>query len=174
MIIYTTEDTTEQLVTTPSDAIERDVIRSEDEALQVKTSLLSEETSLFHFCEFVDYYTLQSMDPLYTAAACEQQAKMIRFTPHDVSRENMEMLIDTLLLAIDHLEKKWLDEQIQREESEQRYHQDLAYFHIKGAKGKHKHKQERNWKTHLFQGARWVWHRLGRGQPVSQQEVAAW
>jgi hypothetical protein len=172
MTIYTTKNMAGQLAATQPNVIELDVIQPDDEALQVETSLVSEETSLSHFCEFVDYYTLQSGDPLYTAAACEQQAKTIRLTPHDVNQENMRMLIDTLLLAIDHLEKKWLDEQIQREESEQRHRRDFAHLHVKVLEGKQK--QERNWITYLFQGARWVWHRLGRGRPVSQQEVAAW
>ena len=55
------------------------------------------------------------------------------------------MLIDTLLLAIDHLEKKWLDEQIRREEAEQRYRRDLADLYPRVLKRKHGQKQERNW-----------------------------
>lgn len=165
---------TEQFVATQPDIIELETLQPDDgRMVQVETNLVSEETSLAHFCKFVDYYTLQSSDPLYTAAACEQQAKTIRLTPHDVSQENMQMLIDTLLLAIDHLEKKWLDEQIQREESEQRHRRDLARLHVKGLEGKYPQTQKKNWITLLFQGARWVWQRLGRGRSIPQREVVA-
>lgn len=74
------------------------------------------DTSIVHFCEFVDYYTQQSTNPLFTALTCEHQADAIQITDQDLTPETIRLLIDTMLSAIEHLEKKWLDEQIQREE----------------------------------------------------------
>jgi hypothetical protein len=41
----------------------------------------------------------------------------------------MQLLIDTMLNAIDHLGKKWLDEQIQHETRKQQHRQDVAHLH---------------------------------------------
>jgi hypothetical protein len=82
----------------------------EDEVFQ------PEEISLVQFCEFIEYYTRHSTDPMCTTLVCEKQAEVVRIMPQDVSRESIQMLIDTMLNAMDHLEKRWLDEQLQREE----------------------------------------------------------
>ena len=141
------------------------VIQPEEESLQ------PEETSLSHFCEFVDYYTHHSTDPMYTAAVCEQQAETVRITQQDVNRENIQMLIDTMLVAIDHIEKKWLDEQIQREDLEQVHRGHLTQMHVKFLE----RKQGKNWITRLYQtGVRRIRKRLGRSKPAPQQEVIAW
>jgi len=75
-----------------------------------------EPTSLIQFCDFVEFFTRHASDPLRTTLVCEQQAEVVRIAPQDVTLENMHLLLDTLLTAMDHLEKKWLDEQIRREE----------------------------------------------------------
>lgn len=82
-------------------------------------SFLADEHSLSRFCQFIDYYTRHSNDPMYTAAVCERQAEGVHITPQDVNQETIGLLITTMLNAIDHLEKKWFDEQMQREEQEQ-------------------------------------------------------
>jgi histidinol phosphatase-like enzyme len=141
------------------------LIQPEDDSLQ------SEEISLFHFCEFVEYYTRHSTDPMYTAVVCEKQAEGVRITPQDITRENIRMLIDTMLDAIEHLEKKWLDEQIQREELEQRHYQHLVHVPIKSAK----QKQETKRRKHLYQmWTRWIQKRFVRGKHVPQREVVVW
>ena len=78
------------------------------------------DNSLMHFCQFIEYYTRYSTDPMCTAAACENQAKDIRITSQDISSETIRMLLDTMLNVIDHMEKKWLDDRVQFEEKEQR------------------------------------------------------
>jgi len=203
MVIYTTEDMaaedlaigdmTEQLEAAQLETIELDTIKLE--TIQPETNqttnaavledTILEETTLAHFCEFVDYYTAQSTDPLLTTAACEQQAKTLQLTPHDATPESLWMLIETMLLAIDHLEKKWLDEQIRWEESEQRQCRDLSHQHANVVKRNQAQRQDSHGIRHLFsQGARWVWQRFGwgrhvRSKPVpqphpSQREVVVW
>ena len=49
-------------------------------------------------------------------AVCEHHAARIRIPPQKVSQETIPLLIETLLNVIDHLEKKWLDEQLRYEE----------------------------------------------------------
>jgi hypothetical protein len=44
----------------------------------------------------------------------------------DVTPESLRMLMDTVLDAIDHLEKKWLDEQIRHEERQRKHREDVA------------------------------------------------
>ena len=75
------------------------------------------ESSVAHFCQFIAYYTQQSTNPMHTALACEKQAEAVQITDQDLTPETIRLLLDTMLNAIDHLEKKWLDEQIQREEA---------------------------------------------------------
>jgi hypothetical protein len=167
MTMYSTEDmVTEELVNIP-----RATLTPEESCAD--NPMFVEETSLSHFCEFVDYYTHHASDPLYTAAACEQQAEAVRITPPDVNQESIQMLIETMILAIDHLEKKWLDEQILREESEQRHHQDRVHLHSNSVK-LHR-KQKRYGMMHVFfQSARWMWQHVLRHKPVPRHEVAAW
>jgi hypothetical protein len=108
-----------------------------------------------------------------TALTCEQQAEAIQITDQDLCPETIHLLIETMLTAIDHLEKKWLDEQIRWEESEQRHHRDLSHLHARNLKPNRKQKRHGN--THLVsQGVRWVWQHLGRGKHVPQREVVAW
>jgi len=108
---------------------------------------------------------------MYTAAVCEQQAETVRITQQDVNRENIQMLIDTMLVTIDHIEKKWLDEQIQREDLEQVHRRHLTQMHVKFLE----RKQEKNWITRLYQtGMRRIRKRFGRSKPVPQQEGIAW
>lgn len=87
-------------------------------------SFQSDEHSLSRFCQFVDYYTRYSSDPMFTAAACERQADAVCITPQDLNQETIRLLLTTMLNAIDHLEKKWFDEQLQREEQEQQQRKD--------------------------------------------------
>ncbi len=108
-------------------------------------SSLSEEHTLFRFCQFVDYYTRHSTDPLYTAAVCERQAEDLHINPQDVNRESIRLLIATMLNAIDHLEKKWLDEQLQREEQEQSQYEEQTPRLVLPPK------QEKHRLKHLFQ-----------------------
>ena len=84
------------------------------------------ETSLAHFCAFVDFYTRQSNDPLSTSLTCEKQAEVVEILPQDLHPETIRMLLDTMLEAIDHLEKKWLDEQIQHDDRKRRHREDVA------------------------------------------------
>ena len=74
------------------------------------------EATVAHFCRFVEYYTRHSSDPMYTAAVCEQQARAICINSQDVTPETISLLIATMLNAINHLEKKWLDEHLRCEE----------------------------------------------------------
>ena len=132
-----------------------------------------EETTVAHFCEFVDFYTRHARNPLCTALTCEQQAEAIRISDQDLCPETIQMLIETMLTAIDHLEKKWLDEQIHWEEEQQRQHRNLTHLHAKTLK--RDRKQKRHGMLHLFsQGVRWVWQRVLRHKPAPRQEVVAW
>ncbi len=112
MIIYTAADLTlEDRVTEENKiASEPNVEYFTDEAYS------SDDASIGHFCDFVDFYTRHTSNPMCTALTCEKQAEAIRITQGDLSPETIKLLLDTMLTAIDHLEKKWLDEQIQREE----------------------------------------------------------
>ena len=112
MIIYTAEDLAlEDLVT--EERVRTNVSNAED---VTGDPISSDETSIGHFCHFVDFYTRHTVDPMCTALTCEKQAEVIRITQQDLSPETIRLLIETMLTAIDHLEKKWLDEQIQRED----------------------------------------------------------
>jgi hypothetical protein len=173
MVIYTSEDMAEQPEATQADAI------------QAKNPALLEDTTLAHFCEFVDFYTRHAKNPMCMALACEQQAEAIRITNQDLCPETIQLLIETMLTAIDHLEKKWLDEQIRWEDLEQRHRRDLAHPSARTLVRNHKVKRSRKQKphriTHLFsQGPRWVWQRFRRGkkhvpqQHPSHQKVVAW
>ncbi len=85
-----------------------------------------DESSLAHFCAFIDFYTRKTADPMSTALACEKHAEALDITPQDATPENMHLLVDTMLEVIDHLEKKWLDEQIRHEERMQKHREDVA------------------------------------------------
>ena len=87
---------------------------------------MAPETSLAHFCAFVDFYTRQCNDPLSTSLTCEKQAEAVEILPQDLHPETIRMLLDTMLEAIDHLEKKWLDEQIQHDDRKRRHREDVA------------------------------------------------
>jgi hypothetical protein len=60
---------------------------------------------------------------------CEEQAEAVRIRPDDVTPETVQNLISTMVVAIDHLEKKWLDEQIQHEDRKRRHREDVARLH---------------------------------------------
>ena len=94
--------------------IKQDAISVKDEAFQPF------DTTISHFCQFVDYYTKCSTDPMTTAAVCEHRAEEIRLTPREVTQENVSLLIITMLTAINHLEHKWFEEQMYREEFERK------------------------------------------------------
>ena len=85
-----------------------------------------QESSVDHFCAFIDFYTKQSDDPLHTSLVCEEQAEAVRITADDLTPETVQNLISTMVVAIDHLEKKWLDEQIQHEDRKRRHREDVA------------------------------------------------
>jgi len=125
------------------------------------------ETSIAQFCEFVNYYTQHSTDPLATAAVCEQQAETLQITEHDVTPETIQMLIDAMLDAIEHLEKKWLDEQIQREDVEQTHRKQL----IQTPTNVLARNQKKTWVRRLCRtGARWLWQRLVGSKPVPSRK----
>jgi hypothetical protein len=145
------------------------------DAIQVKNTAVLEETTIAHFCEFVDFYTRHARNPMCMALACEQQAEAIRITDQDLCPETIQLLIETMLTAIDHLEKKWLDEQIRWEDSEQPQRRNQTHQPSRVLKRNHKRKQKPHGITHLFsQGIRWVWGRFRRGRPVPQQGFVAW
>jgi hypothetical protein len=129
----------------------------------------TEETSLAHFCQFVDYYTSQSSDPLSTVRVCEQQAEGVRITPDDLTPENLRLVIETMLTAIDHLSKNWLDEQIQREDMLLRRARHLSQFpaqHAAQPSGQHGFK-------HLYHAVTdWMAHRLIWKKRVPQLHVS--
>jgi hypothetical protein len=93
---------------------------------RVSRNILTDESSLSHFCAFVNFYTRKTADPMSTALACEKQAEALDITSQDATPENMRMLVDTMLEVIDHLEKKWLDEQIRHEERMQKHREDVS------------------------------------------------
>jgi hypothetical protein len=112
MVIYTAEDLAlEDLVTE-----EKNIVNVSNADYVTGDPVISDETSIGHFCDFVDFYTRHATNPLCTALTCEKQAEVIRITQQDLCPETIRLLIETMLTAIDHLEKKWLDEQIQRED----------------------------------------------------------
>ena len=124
MIIYTAEDLAlEDLVTE-----ERSIANMSDSKYFTGAIYTSDDTSIGHFCDFVDFYTRHATNPMCTALTCEKQAEVIRITQEDLCPETIRLLIETLLTAIDHLEKKWLDEQIQREEQIHREDVKLQYW----------------------------------------------
>lgn len=86
----------------------------------------ADESSLAHFCAFVDFYTRKTADPFNTSLTCEKQAEAVEIAPEDVTPENMQMLMETLLETIDHLEKKWLDEQLKLEDRQRQHREDVA------------------------------------------------
>jgi len=137
------------------------MIHIEEPAIQIEDYEYSEAlepdaNSLSHFCQFVDYYTRHSTDPLYTAAVCEKQAKEVRITQQDVSQESLFMLIETVVMVINHLEKKWLDEQMQREDLEQRRCKDLG------------REKRQNWLKHLSRTwTRRIWNRFVQSRHVN-------
>jgi len=88
------------------------------------------ESSLAHFCAFVDFYTCKASDPMSTSLACEKQAEAVELTDQDVTSDNMRMLMDTLLETIDHLEKKWLDEQLKHEDRQRQHREDVAGLYV--------------------------------------------
>ena len=89
------------------------------------------EHSLAHFCAFVDFYTRKAADPLSTSLACEKQAEAVEIAPDEVTPENMRMMMDTMLEVIDHLEKKWLDEQLKHEDRQRQHREDVAGLYAK-------------------------------------------
>ena len=156
MLLFTEE------MTIPSEAIQGEsemFLTNEAQPDEIS----ADETSIAQFCEFVDYYTRHSNDPLSTAAVCEQQAETLQITEYDVTPETIHLLIDTLLDAIEHLEKKWLDEQIQREDVEQTHHRQL----VQPQTNVLARNQKKTWARHFCRtGTRWIWQRLVRSKPV--------
>lgn len=157
MIIYTAEDLAlEDLVTE-----ERSIANVSDSKYFTGDICTSDDTSIGHFCDFVDFYTRHATNPMCTALTCEKQAEAIRITQQDLCPETIRLLIETLLTAIDHLEKKWLDEQIQREEQihwedvkhQYRYRSDSAQISTKPvARQSGKYGIKHLWQT----GKRWT------------------
>jgi hypothetical protein len=85
-----------------------------------------DETSLAHFCTFIDFYTRSCHDPFSTSLTCAKQAETVQITPEDLTPETVQQVLTTMLSVVDHLEKKWLDEQIRHEERMQRHREDVA------------------------------------------------
>jgi hypothetical protein len=121
------------------------------------------ESSVTHFCTFVEFYTRKSTDPVNTALVCEEQAEVLQLDPRDLTSENMQLLIDTMLNAIDHLGKKWLDEQIQHETRKQQHRQDVAHLHQQLI-GLQRELRARPQPLHQ-KGLRWLQQHLGRHAP---------
>ena len=71
--------------------------------------------SLSHFCEFIEYYSQQSEDPLSIVAVCEDQAEAVRITRQDVNVETIDMLLDTMLNVINHMGDTWTEAQEQKQ-----------------------------------------------------------
>ena len=71
--------------------------------------------SLSHFCQFIEYYSQQSEDPLSIVAVCENQAEAVRITRQDVNMETIDMLLDTMLSVINHMGDKWTEAQEQQQ-----------------------------------------------------------
>ena len=105
------------------DAVLSPPFRASDPGLR---NMPIDESSLAHFCAFLDFYTRKTADPMSTALACEKHAEALDIMPQDATPENMRLLVDTMLEVIDHLEKKWLDEQIRHEERMQKHREDVA------------------------------------------------
>ena len=95
-------------------------------------TLDSDGKSLSHFCQFVEYYTYHSTEPLCTDALWAK-AEEVRICPHDVNPENIYLLLETMLVAIEHLEQKWLDKQRQHQYSEH------TWDSIRGTRGRYNH-----------------------------------
>jgi UDP-N-acetylglucosamine 2-epimerase len=111
------------------------------------------DTSLAYFCQFVDDYTRHATDSMSTAAVCEHQAAGIQLIQQDVNQETIYMLIETMLNVIDHLEKKWLDEQLRHEELLRR-----EYL---------RRRRERNWlKFRCQMWIRQAWKRVVRDKRI--------
>jgi len=123
-------------------------------------SLQPDDNSLSYFCQFVDDYTCHSVEPMSIAAVCENQAAEIRITRQDLDLETIYMLIETMLTAIGHLEKKWLDEQIQRAGQLQRAKPLQS--------GDLERRQAKNWLKHLYQTwTRWIQNQLVRDKHIT-------
>ena len=121
-------------------------IYTADAALQAEDSLLDTkdayagavtshkayaETSLADFCAFIDFYTRKAADPFSTSLACEKQAEAVELNAAEATPENLRLLLDTMLEAIDHLEKKWLDEQLKHEDRQRRHREDVARLYAR-------------------------------------------
>lgn len=114
------------------------------------------ETTLAHFCAFIDFYTRKAADPLNTSLACEKQAEAVEITDQDVTPENLRLLMDTLLEAIDHLEKKWLDEQIKHEDRQRKHREDVARLY----RQLRELQPESSKSSHFYQKGRQLVHNL--------------
>ena len=92
-------------------------IYTADAALQAEDSLLTtkdaytdammsqkaySETSLADFCAFIDFYTRKTADPFSTSLACEKQSEAVELSAAEATPENLRLLLDTMLEAIDH------------------------------------------------------------------------
>jgi hypothetical protein len=117
-----------------------------------------DETSLTHFCTFIDFYTRQCHDPFSTSLTCTKQAEALQITPEDLTPETVRQVVATMLAVVDHLEKKWLDEQIRHEERMQRHREDVARL----SRQLHAIQQTSVVKTPVFQrGIAWLHQVLG-------------
>jgi hypothetical protein len=150
--------------------------------LAAENRLRAPESSISHFCAFVDFYTRKSTDPVNTALVCEEQAEVMRLEPQDLTQENVQLLLDTMLNAIDHLGKKWLDEQIQHDARKQQHRLDVARLHQQLVA---QQSEPRKSSQSFYQkGLRWLQHhlvrdsvpkrkRLSRKKPVHRKEAVA-
>lgn len=146
------------------------VQQEEEEIFLLEAFTSSNETSIRHFCDFVDFYTRHATNPMCTALTCQQQADAVRIAEEDLNPETVRMLIETMLSAIDHLEKKWLDEQLQREDVTQRSRKNLVRLSTKRLE----RRQKKNGMTHLWQiGRQWIAKRGARSKHLTQKELAA-
>lgn len=135
-----------------------------------------DKTSLVQFCEFVNYYARHSTNPLATSAVCAQQAETLRITAADATPETIRLLVDTMLNAIDQLEKKWLDEQIRCEEFQQAARRNpprMPVPHSKRPQPLAPPQPPRLAQAIYQTGSRWLRKQFGHEKPLPK-EAAAW
>lgn len=130
---------------------------------------MSDETSLAHFCAFLDFYTRSCQDPFSTSLTCAKQAEAVQITPADVTPDTLRQMLTTMLNVVDHLEKKWLDEQIRHEDRMRRHREDVARL----SQQLHTTQRQLAQKTPLVQrGIAWLHQMVGGPKTAPVRYVA--
>ena len=68
-----------------------------------KTPIESFSPSLKDFCRLVEECSQQTDDPRILAALCESQAEALRIEKRDVTIENVDLLLNTMLNSLQHM-----------------------------------------------------------------------